>query len=74
LAARGASQWWLNRSLAALTADLEKRGLCLIIGRGPTEKALNDLVAESGAKAVFWNRRYEPNAMARDRELKAQLR
>ncbi len=69
----GASQWWLNRSLAALTHELEKRGSRLIIRRGPTEKALNDLVAASGAKAVFWNRRYEPAAIIRDRELKAEF-
>ena len=30
-----ASQWWLHRSLAALGADLEKRGSRLIIRRGP---------------------------------------
>jgi deoxyribodipyrimidine photo-lyase len=70
----GASQWWLNRSLGALTDELEKRGSRLIIRSGPTEKALNDVAAESGAKAVFWNRRYEPAAIARDRDLKAQLR
>jgi deoxyribodipyrimidine photo-lyase len=34
---------------------------------------LNDLLAESGASAVFWNRRYEPVAIARDRTLKSQL-
>ena len=30
-----ASQWWLHRSLAALGADLEKRGSRLIIRREP---------------------------------------
>src|ERR1700694_3055518 len=61
-----ASQWWLHCSLAALGAELEKRGSRLIIRRGPTGAALNDLLAESGASAVFWNRRYEPVAIARD--------
>jgi len=69
-----ASQWWLHRSLAALGAALEKRGSRLIIRRGPTVKALNDLLAQSGASAVFWNRRYEPAAVARDADLKSQLR
>ncbi len=68
-----ASQWWLHRSLAALGADLEKRGSRLIIRRGPAGVALNDLLAESGASVVFWNRRYEPVAIARDRRLKSQL-
>jgi deoxyribodipyrimidine photo-lyase len=68
-----ASQWWLHRSLAALAADLEERGSRLIIRRGPVGAALNNLLAESGASAVFWNRRYEPVAIARDRKLKSQL-
>ena len=68
-----ASQWWLDRSLAALGAELEKRGSHLVIRRGPTGAVLNDLLAESGASAVFWNRRYEPAAVARDRELKSRL-
>jgi len=69
-----ASRWWLNRSLAALNAELEKRGSRLIVRSGPTAAALSRLVAESGASAVFWNRRYEPAAVARDRELKSMLR
>jgi len=69
-----ASRWWLHHSLAALNADLEKRGSRLIVRRGPTAAALNDLAAESGASGLFWNRRYEPAAIARDRELKSTFR
>ena len=69
-----ASQWWLRRSLASLGAELEKRGSRLIIRRGPAGQALNDLLAESGASAVFWNHRYEPAAVARDADLKSRLR
>ena len=69
-----ASRWWLDRSLAALAADLEKRGSRLIVRRGPTEAALRRLFVETGASAVLWNRRYEPAAVARDRDLKAKLR
>ena len=69
-----ASRWWLHRSLASLSAELEKRGSRLIIRRGPTAAALARLVAESGADAVFWNRRYEPAAVARDRGVKLKLR
>ena len=69
-----ASKWWLGRSLAALGAELRKRGSRLIVRRGPTEDALRRLVAETGAGAVFWNRRYEPAAVARDSQVKASLR
>ena len=70
----GASKWWLDRSLSALATDLEKRGSKLVIRRGPSAAALRQLLAESGATSVFWNRRYEPAAIARDTELKAELR
>jgi len=70
----GASQWWLDRSLAALNGDLEKRGSRLIIRRGAAVETIRQLAAESGASAVFWNRRYEPASIARDRQVKATLR
>ncbi len=69
-----ASRWWLGRSLAALGAGLEKRGSRLIVRVGPTTDALQRLAADTGAEAVFWNRRYEPAAVARDRQVKADLR
>lgn len=69
-----ASKWWLHRSLADLRAALEKRSSRLIIRRGPTEGALSSLATETGATAVFWNRRYEPATVARDTDLKSKLR
>jgi deoxyribodipyrimidine photo-lyase len=69
-----ASRWWLDRSLIQLRAELEKRGSRLTVRRGPSAAALGLLAAESGASAVFWNRRYEPAAVARDREVEAKLR
>jgi deoxyribodipyrimidine photo-lyase len=68
-----ASRWWLGRSLAKLGTELEKRGSRLIVRRGPTAQALSRLVVESGATAVFWNRRYEPAAVARDSRLESNL-
>jgi deoxyribodipyrimidine photo-lyase len=68
-----ASRWWLNRSLEELDASLRDRGSKLIVRRGPTAEALVALAAESGARSVFWNRRYEPAAMARDREIERRL-
>ncbi|MGD0616370.1 MAG: deoxyribodipyrimidine photo-lyase [Bryobacteraceae bacterium] len=68
-----ASRWWLHQSLASLRSELERRGSRLIVRRGPAAAALSRLVAESGASAVLWNRRYEPTAIARDREVKSRL-
>lgn len=69
-----ASRWWLHHTLAALAADLAKLGVPLTLRRGRAEFVLEGLVAETGAKAVYWNRLYEPWAMRRDGEIKARLR
>jgi len=64
-----ASRWWLHHSLKALAADLGG----LVIRRGPSLDALRQLVNETGATAVFWNRRYEPALIARDTKVKQGL-
>ncbi len=69
-----ASRWWLHQSLKNLGPALESRGSRLVLRRGPAPEALEQLIAETGASAVFWTRRYEPAAIARDREIKAALR
>ena len=68
-----ASRWWLHHSLVALEHALDQHGLQLVIRRGPADAALAGLMAETGADAVFWNRRYEPAATARDGALKRSL-
>lgn len=68
-----ASRWWLHHSLDSLGADLRERGSRLVLGRGGSSALLRSLVGQSGADAVFWNRRYEPAAIARDAAIKAEL-
>jgi len=68
-----ASRWWLHHSLAALDASLRQRGSRLIIRRGPSLETLRALMQETGADTVFWNRRYEPAIIARDKTIKAGL-
>jgi deoxyribodipyrimidine photo-lyase len=70
----GASNWWLHHSLSALDKLLRERGSRLIIRRGPALESLGELAKETGATAVFWNRRYEPAVIARDAEVMASLR
>ena len=62
----GAARWWLDRSLAALEADLRALGLPLVLRRGPAQEVVPQVAAEVAAGAVFWNRCYEPFAIARD--------
>jgi len=70
----GASKWWLHQSLAALDEDLRRCGSRLILRRGPTVESLQALAKETGAPAVFWNRRYEPAVIARDAKVNEALR
>ena len=70
----GASRWWLHGSLAALDGSLAKRGNKLVLRRGNAEHVIEKLVEETGADAVYWNRRYEPWAIARGERLKTKLK
>ena len=65
----GASRWWLHHSLAALADDLHGRGGRLVLRRGPAEEVVPAVVQETGAEAVFWNRRYGAS-----REIDARLK
>ncbi len=59
-----ASRWWLHQSLAALGA-----GTRLVLRRGAAAEVIPQLVAETGAGAVYWNRRYGAS-----REIDARLK
>jgi deoxyribodipyrimidine photo-lyase len=54
----GASKWWLDKSLRALCETIARRGGRLVLRRGRAEAELAGLVKETGADAVYWNRRY----------------
>ncbi|GLI93786.1 cryptochrome/photolyase family protein [Methylocystis echinoides] len=69
-----ASRWWLHHSLASLAADLARLGVALTLRRGRAEFVLEALIAETRASGVYWNRLYEPWAMRRDSEIKANTR
>lgn len=68
-----ARRWWLHGSLEKLGADVAKLGASLTLKRGPAERVVTELVAESGAEAVYWNRRYSA-AREIDARLKSALR
>ena len=71
----GASRWWLHQSLLALDADLQKYGFHpLVCLHGTAGDMLDAVISETGASGVYWNRCYEPWAMARDKEIKQNLK
>ena len=70
----GASKWWLHHSLKALQADIAAAGGGFVVRQGDNAGDLLDrLIAQTGAVAVFWNRRYQPGAARQDAAMKAAL-
>ena len=65
-----ASRWWLHHALGALDQSLDGK---LYTARGDAKDILPALAARVGAKAVFWNRAYEPWRIVRDTALKSSL-
>ena len=70
---RGAARWWLHRSLQSLAASLTDLGSPLLLRHGDAGQVIPRLVEETGARAVYWNRCYEPHAIARDSKIKESL-
>jgi deoxyribodipyrimidine photo-lyase len=68
-----ASYWWLDKSLQALSRELEARGSRLLLRRGDPQTVLSTLAEETGASRVVWSRTYEPAAETRDAELTKAL-
>jgi deoxyribodipyrimidine photo-lyase len=69
----GAARWWLHHALSDLGDSLAKRGSQLILRQGDSLQELQKLIGETGARGVFWNRRYEPYAIAQDKAIKETL-
>lgn len=62
----GASRWWLHKSLAALGAKVP-----LVLRRGEASPVLEQVIRESGAKALFFGRDYAPWSAALESRVKA---
>ncbi|MGO4909834.1 deoxyribodipyrimidine photo-lyase [Pseudorhodobacter sp. W20_MBD10_FR17] len=69
-----AAKWRLGLGLAAFARALEGIGARLIFRRGAALDVLQGLASEVGAGAVHWARLYDPEAKARDTNVKAGLR
>ncbi len=66
----GASRWWLHQSLTALNTSMGGRILFL---KGDAASLIPKLVQDAEAKAVYWNRCYEPWRIACDKNIKEDL-
>ncbi|MDD9901486.1 MAG: deoxyribodipyrimidine photo-lyase [Alphaproteobacteria bacterium] len=71
----GASRWWLHHSLSRLDTALQAKGFhSMVYLKGDAFLQIQALAKDVKAKAVYWNRRYEPWAMERDTRLKKSLK
>ncbi len=64
---------FIHDSITELARELEKYGGSLIVRHGLTEQEIPRLAAELGAKAVFANHDYEPQAVHRDDAVRKNL-
>ncbi|OYX14927.1 MAG: deoxyribodipyrimidine photolyase [Rhizobiales bacterium 32-66-8] len=53
----GAARWWLAQSLRALSADLARHSVALVLRRGPAAQVIPDLVGAIGAGELLFNGR-----------------
>nr|WP_201469814.1 deoxyribodipyrimidine photo-lyase [Microbacterium hydrocarbonoxydans] len=70
----GAARWWLHHSLVSLRDRLQDAGADLVLRRGPASRVVPAVVDETGAAAVYWNRRYGGAERDVDAALKSDLR
>lgn len=70
----GAARWWLHHSLESLACGLGDLGVQLVLRRGEAQRVVHELVAQTGAEAVLWNRRYSLPERTVDTDLKNRLR
>ena len=69
-----APKWRLGLGVATFAESLEGIGSKLILRRGDALACLRALIKETGAGAVYWSRAYDPEAIARDKGVKAGLK
>ncbi|MEL6518422.1 MAG: deoxyribodipyrimidine photo-lyase, partial [Pseudomonadota bacterium] len=67
-------RWRLGLGAEAFGAALESIGSRLVFRRGAVLEVLRALVAETGAKSVWWARLYDPDSVVRDTGVKSGLK
>ena len=61
----GASRWWLHHSLQQLS-----KNLTLVLRRGRADAVLMEVIAETGATALYFTRDYAPWSQALEQRIK----
>jgi deoxyribodipyrimidine photo-lyase len=68
-----AQKWWLDKALHSLRDDFKKHDIDFLVRQGDSHEILNDLIKETGAKGVYWNRSYEKWSIDRDSKIKSDF-
>jgi len=69
-----AARWRLGLAVDAFARALEGLGVRLLLRRGSALEVFRKLIAETGARGVWWSRLYDPARVARDTSVKAALK
>ena len=69
-----ASKWWLHQALKSLTESFKEVSGEFVLREGDSLGQLRDIIEKTGAKRVYWNRRYESPHRDLDALIKRQLR
>ena len=69
-----APKWRLSLGLEKLAKSFEELGSKLVLRQGPAENILTEIIQETGATSVVWNRLYEAAARDRDSKIKEALK
>lgn len=72
----GAKKWWLDKSLSSLDQSLQELGGKLVLKRcsdRTTEETLLKFAKDNQCSEVYWNRRYAPHEVEKDKAIKSAL-
>jgi deoxyribodipyrimidine photo-lyase len=69
-----AAKWRLGLAIEKFAASLAGLGAQLVLRRGAAAVCLQDLITETNAAGVMWQRLYDPASKARDMAVKASLK
>ena len=66
----GATRWWLHHSLDKLNESLSGH---LQFYSGKADEIIPQIIKDTDAETIYWNRCYEPWRIKRDKEIKTDL-
>lgn len=69
-----AQKWWLHKGLSDLADNLKALNCPLILRSGAAADIIREVVEETGADSICWNRRYSNAEQQADRDIKAWMK